>query len=168
MCTWGEHATVAAKRSVGKRAGLHVAYCRRSKHSSWPCGRLGFMRQVKELVTLSSVPVHGTSVLYARRVEEVVAARSDCGEPRRDANGVRADGVFVRRIVFVVRTMIIAIVAATDVLLSRLHAVREANAAPFVHRTCRYCACVYVCLHASVAVPAPATRPLVTGHTALL
>lgn len=116
---------------------------------------------------MSSIAVHDASVLCAQRVEEV-PARSVWGEPWRDVNGVRVGGGFVRCVLFVVRTMIVATVAATDVLLSRLHAVREANAAPFVHRTCRHCACVYVCVHASVAVPAPATRPLVTGHRALL
>lgn len=89
---------------------------------------------------------------------EEFAARSDWDEPWRDVSGVRVGGVFVRCVLFVVRTMIVAIFAAADVLLSRLRAVREANAAPFVPRTCRYCACVYVSVHASVAVPAPARR----------
>lgn len=144
--TWGEQATVAVKCSVGKRGGLLVAYCRRLKHGSMSCSRLGLIRQVKELVTLSSVPVRGTSVLYARRVEEVVAARSDCGEPWRDANGVRGEGVFVRWILFVVRTMIIAIVAATDVLLTpRLSFAVLAD-------TVRVCMCVYT-------PPWPSQRP---------
>lgn len=95
---------------------------------------------------MSSIPVEGTGALCAQRVKEV-AARSDWDEPWRDVNGVRVGCVFVRCVLFVVRTMIAAIVAAADVLLSRLHAVCEANAARLwftvLADTVRVCMCVY-------------------------